>query len=65
MVIIDIILQIKKMKNITMDKGVFEFVEQLEKIKLDLETLEQISEIAYAGYISKIEAKLPIQISTD
>ena len=36
---------------------------QLEKIKLDLETLGQISKIANAGYISKIEAKLPIQIS--
>ena len=36
----------------------------MEKIKLDLETLGSISEIANAGYIGKIEAKLPIQIST-
>ena len=64
-VVIDIISQIEKMKGITTDKGFIEFVEQLEKIKLDLETLGQISEIANAGYISKIEAKLPIAISTD
>ena len=64
-VVIDIISQIEKMKSITTDKGFIEFVEQLEKIKLDLETLGKISEIANAGYISKIEAKLPIAISTD
>ena len=64
MVIIDIISELEKMKNITPDKGFIEFIEQLEKIKLDLEILGQISEIANAGYISKIEAKLPIQIST-
>ena len=64
-VVIDIISQVEKMKGITTDKGFIEFVEQLEKIKLDLETLGQISEIANAGYISKIEAKLPIAISTD
>ena len=38
MVIINIISQIEKMKNITTDKGFIEFVEQLEKINLDLET---------------------------
>ena len=64
-VVIDIISQIEKMKSITTDKGFIDFVEQLEKIKLDLETLGQISEIANAGYISKIEARLPIAISTD
>ena len=37
----------------------------MEKIKLDLKTLGQISEIANAGYISKIESRLPIAISTD
>ena len=40
-------------------------MEQLEKIKLDLETLGQVSEIADTGYIGKIEGKLPIQISMD
>ena len=64
-VIVDIISQIGRMKNITTNKGFIEFVKQLEKIKLDLETLGQVSEIANAGYIGKIEAKLPIQISTD
>ena len=64
-VIIDIISQIEKIKNITTEKGFLEFVEQLEKIRLDPETLGQIYEISNAGYISKIEAKLPIQISTD
>ena len=34
-VIVDIISQIEKMKNITTDKGFIEFVEQLEKIRLD------------------------------
>ena len=64
-VVVDIISQIEKMKNITTDKGFIEFVALLEKIKLDLETLGQVSEIANAGYIGKIEAKIPIQISTD
>ena len=38
---------------------------QLKYIKLDLKILGQIPKIADTGYISKIEAKLPITISTD
>ena len=65
LVIRDIISQIEKTKNISTDKAFIEFVEQLEKIKLDLETLDQILEVANSGYISKIEARLPFCISTD
>ena len=65
LVVRDIISQIEKTKSISSDKAFIEFVEQLEKIKLDLETLGQISEVANAGYISKIESRLPFCISTD
>ena len=65
LVVRDIISQIEKLKPISTDKGFIEFVEQLEKVKLDLETLGQISEIANAGYIGKIEDKLPQLISID
>ena len=65
LVVRDIISQIEKTKSISSDKAFIEFVEQLEKIKLDLETLGQISEVANAGYIGKIEWRLPFCISTD
>ena len=65
LVIIDVISQVENMKTITMDKGFIKFVEQLEKIEIDLETLGQIPKIANTGYISKIEAKLSIAIRTD
>ena len=65
LVVRDIISQIEKTKSISSDKAFIEFVEQLEKIKLDLETLDQISEVANAGYIGKIESRLPFCISTD
>ena len=63
LVVRDIISQIEKLKPISTDKGFIEFVEQLEKVKLELETLGQISEIANAGSIGKIEDKLPQLIS--
>ena len=65
LVVRDIISQIEKTKTVATDKAFIEFVEQLEKIKLDLETLDQISEVANSGYIGKIEARLPFCISTD
>ena len=65
LVVQDIVAQVEKFKEITTDRGFIDFVEKLQKVKLDLESLSLSSEIANAGYISKIEAKLPINISTD
>ena len=65
LVVKDITSQIEKFKVVTTDKSFVEFVEKLEKIKLDLETLNQLEEIGNAGYIGKIESKLPLCISTD
>ena len=64
-VVRDITSEIEKFKMITTDKSFVEFVEKLEKIKLDLESLDQLEEIGNAGYIGKIESKLPLYISTD
>ena len=65
LVIDDIVSQMEKLKAITTDKGFVEFVEKLEKIKLDLETLEIIGEIANSTVIGKLESKLPTLISID
>ena len=54
LVVKDITSQIEKFKVVTTDKSFVEFVEKLEKIKLDLETLNQLEEIGNAGYIGKI-----------
>jgi hypothetical protein len=65
LVIDDIVSQMEKMKTITTDKGFVEFVEKLEKIKLDLETLKIIGEIANSTVIGKLESKLPTLINID
>ena len=65
LVVQDIISQVEKMKPVTTDKMFIEFVEKLQKIKLDLDSLDQISEIANAGYMGKIEKKLPLVFSTE
>ena len=40
LVVEDVVNQIEKMKPVTTNKGFIEFVEKLERFKLDLETLE-------------------------
>ena len=42
-----------------------EFVEKLQKIKLDLDSLNQTNEVANASCMGKIEDKLPLSIGTD
>ena len=42
-----------------------EFVEKLKKMKLDLDSLKQTSEIANASCMGKIEERLPLWDSTD
>ena len=65
LVIQDIVSQIEKMKAVTSDRMFIEFVEKLQKIKLDLDSLGQTGEIANATCIGKIEKRLPLDISTD
>ena len=65
LVVQDIISQVEKMKVVTNDKMFIEFVEKLQKVKLDLDTLKLTSEIANASCMGKIEKKLPLCISTD
>ena len=53
LVVNDITSQIDKFKMVTTDKGFVEFVEKLERIKLDLESLGQLIEIGNASNIKK------------
>ena len=46
----------EKLKVVTTDKMFIDFVEKLQKMKLDLESLKQVGEIANAGYMGKIES---------
>ena len=57
--------EIEKMKIATSDRGFIEFVDSLEKIHRDLSTLNQLPEIANTSVLSKLECKLPAQISHD
>ena len=65
LVIQDVVSQMDKMKMVTTDKGFIDFVEKLEKMKLDLEALKLDGEVANAVCITKLESKLPMAISTD
>ena len=65
LVIQDIVSQLDKMKPITSDRMFIEFVEKLQKIKLDLDSLNQTNEVANASCMGKIEDKLPLAIGTD
>ena len=42
-----------------------DFVEKLQKMKLNLESLKQIREIAIPGYMGKIEERLPLDVNKD
>ena len=65
LVIQDIVNQIEKMKPVTTDKGYIEFVEKVEQMKLDLQALDMLDELANHSNISKLESKLPAMISID
>ena len=45
------------------DNAFIELVDNLEKIRRDLTTLDQLVEIANVSILSKLEANLPSQIS--
>ena len=59
------VAEIEKMRIPSTDKAFVELVESLEKIERDLTTLEQLGEIANTSVLSKLESKLPHQISHD
>ena len=64
--IVDITVgEIERMKTATSDKAFVDFVEALEKIERDLETVNLISEIANTSVLSKLESKLPSQVNHD
>ena len=65
LVIQEIVQQLKKMKPVITDKGFVEFVEKLEQMKLDLDGLNLLDEIANHMHISEIESKLPHNISVE
>ena len=55
----------EKLKTVTSYKMFIEFVEKLQKMKLDLEALGQSREMANAACMGKIEERLPMSVSTD
>ena len=59
LVVEDIINQIEKLKSVSTNKGFIEFVEKLERFKLDLETLGVLDQIATISTVGKLEARLP------
>ena len=63
LVIQEIVQQLRKMKPVITDKGVVEFVEKVEQMKLDLEGLNLLEELANHTNISELESKLPHNIS--
>ena len=65
LVINNIIGQLEKMKIVTNDKMLLDFVEKLQKMKLDLDSLRQTSEIANVACMGKIEERLLSSVSTD
>ena len=65
LVVEDIINQIEKMKTVSTNKGFIEFVEKLERFKLDLETLGVLDQIATISTVGKLEARLPPLIYID
>ena len=65
LVIQDIVQQIKKMKPVVNEKGFIEFVEKVEQMKLDLEGLNLLDELANHNCISELESKLPMYINID
>ena len=65
LVIQDIVQQIKKMKPVVNEKGFIEFVEKVEQMKLDLEGLNLLDELANHICISELESKLPMYINID
>ena len=59
------VTEIERMKTPATDKMFIEFVDSLEKIQRDLVTLGQLPEIANTSMLSKLEARLPSQVSHD
>ena len=61
-VVDSIVSEIEKLKIVTTDKMFIEYVEKVERIKRDAETVNLIEEIANSAMISKLESKLPVII---
>ena len=61
-VVDSIVSEIEKLKIVTTDKMFIEYVEKVERIKRDAETVNLIEEIANSAIISKLESKLPVII---
>ena len=57
-----IVSEIEKLKIVTTDKMFIDYVEKVERIKRDAETVNLIEEIANSAMISKLESKLPALI---
>ena len=58
-------VEIDKMKVVTLDSEFVKFVEKLEKMKRDLESLNYLDDLMTASTISKIEEKLPALVKID
>ena len=59
----NIIGQLEKMKVVTNDKMFVDFVDKLQKMRLDLDSLKQAGEIANAASMGNIEKRLPLGVS--
>ena len=59
------VTELERMKTATSDRAFVDFVDSLEKICRDLTTLDQLGEVANTSILSKLEAKLPVQINHD
>ena len=64
-VVKSVTVEIDRMKAVTSDSGFVEFVEKLEKMKRDLESVHYLEDLTTASTISKIEEKLPALVKID
>ena len=64
-VVKSVTVEIDKMKVVTSDIGFVEFVEKLEKMKRDLESVNYLEDLTTASTITKIEEKLPALVKID
>ena len=63
LVIDQVVSEIEGIKLITSDAKFIEFVEKVEKIHRDMSAVKMIEEIAHAFYLSRLESKLPVNVS--
>ena len=59
LIVESVVSEVDKLKVVTSDKMFLEFVEKLERLNKDLETVNLVDQVANATVIGKLESKLP------